>query len=90
MISLLYSSVGIVIAVSYLPQVLRLLRAKSRCIEISLMSWAIWNYTSIISLLYSVYDLGDLKLSIVNVINVIFINLIIGITLYKRRKYAEI
>lgn len=88
MIGFLYSTVGLVVAVSYLPQVLRLIKAKTQCIEISLTSWMIWNYTSIVSLLYSIFDLADLKLSIVNAINVLFINLIILITLYKRKKYS--
>ncbi len=88
MIGFLYSTVGIIVAISYLPQVLRLIKAKTQCIEISLTSWMIWNYTSIISLLYSIVDLGDLKLSIVNAVNVLFINLIIVITLYKRNKYS--
>ncbi len=89
MISLLYSTVGFVIGISYLPQVIRLIRSRTRCMEISLSSWMIWNYTATVSLLYSVYVLDDLKLSIVNAICVFFNNLVIAITLYKRKKYKQ-
>ena len=54
------------------------------------MAWGIWEYTAIVSLLYSLIELNDIKLSIVNAINVFFITLIIGITLYKRRKYTQV
>ena len=90
MIGALYSTVGIVMAVSYLPQVIRLIKAQTPCHEISMASWVIWNYTASVSLLYSIYDLNDTKLTIVNIINVLFINLIIGVTLYKRRKYGDL
>ncbi len=87
-IGYLYSTVGFIVVFSYMPQILKLVKAITNCKEISLFSWWIWNYTSVISLLYSIFDLGDLKLSIVNLINVICINAIIAITLYKRRKYS--
>ena len=58
--------------------------------DISLIAWLIWDYTSIVSLLYSVFDVEDLKLSIVNSINVFFITTIILVTLYKRRKYSDV
>ncbi len=90
MISFLYSTVGFVIAISYIPQVLCLVRAKTHCSDISLTSWWIWNYTSIVSMLYGIYGLQDLKMSLTSAIIVFFVNLIIGITIYKRIKYKDI
>lgn len=87
MIDYLYSTVGIVVAIAYMPQALKLWRSTSTCRDISLSAWLIWNYTAIVSLLYSVYTLDDFKLSAVNAVNVFFITVIICITLYKRRKY---
>lgn len=89
MIDFLYSTVGIVVAIAYMPQALKLWRSTSPCHDVSLVAWLIWDYTSIVSLLYSIYTLDDFKLSAVNAINVLFITLIICITLYKRRKYKE-
>tara|TARA_B100001989_G_C24545615_1_gene470535 strand:+ start:2196 stop:2540 length:345 start_codon:yes stop_codon:yes gene_type:complete len=88
MISFLYSTVAIIVAIGYLPQAWKLLRAQGRCEDISIIAWSIWEYTAVISLLYSVFVLEDLKLSIVNGINVFFITVIILVTLYKRWKYA--
>ncbi len=88
MIAFLYSTVGIILVCGYIPQIYTLIRTKSACRAISLKAWLIWEYTSFISLLYSVYVLPDLKLAIVNAINVTCIALIIGITAYKRWKYA--
>ncbi len=90
MIGILYSTVGVVVTFGYLPQVYKLLRSQTPCRDISLIAWLIWDYTSIVSLLYSVFDVEDLKLSIVNSINVFFITTIILVTLYKRRKYSDV
>ncbi len=89
MISFLYSTVGIIVAFGYLPQIARLLRSKTRCDDISIPAWIIWNYTAIISLLYGYFDLSDLKLTIVNLVNVVCISSIILITLFKRKKYRQ-
>ncbi|PCJ02693.1 MAG: hypothetical protein COB14_01660 [Alphaproteobacteria bacterium] len=89
MIDYLYSTVGIIVTISYMPQALKLWRSTSTCDDISLPTWFIWNYTSIVSLLYGIYTLNDFKLSAVNAVNVFFVTFIIGITLYKRRKYKE-
>lgn len=88
-IDFLYSTVGIVVAIGYMPQSIRLLRTAGPCDDISILAWAIWGYAAAISLLYSIYILADLKLSMVNGINVFFISFIIAVTFYKRRKYAD-
>ncbi|MDH5721932.1 MAG: hypothetical protein OEY94_01245 [Alphaproteobacteria bacterium] len=88
-IDFLYSIVGIVVAIGYLPQAFRLLRSRGPCRDISILAWAIWEYPAVISLLYSIYILPDLKLIIVNSVNVFFITLILVVTIYKRWKYAD-
>lgn len=90
MIATLYTTVGIIVAIGYMPQTLKLMRAQSKCGDISIPTWVIWNYTAIVSLLYSVYELDDFKLTMVNGVNVFFITLIIGITVFKRRKYKTL
>ena len=88
-IGFLYSTVGILVLFGYMPQIRRLWKSKTDCREISITSWMIWNYTAIVSLLYSVFDLADVKFSLVNGINVICINIIILLTLYKRSAYKK-
>lgn len=89
MIGYLYSTVGIVVIFSYMPQILKLIRAKTSCDEISLASWWIWNYTTTVTLLYAWIDISDVKLTIVTLINFICVNIVICLTLYKRQKYRK-
>jgi uncharacterized protein with PQ loop repeat len=85
----LYSTVGLIVMLGYMPQIVRLWRTRSDCTDISVLTWMIWNYTAFISLLYSVFEIGDLKFSLVNAVNFICINIIIFLTLYKRRRFAQ-
>lgn len=89
MIVFLYSTVVFVAAFGYIPQAITLIRNRTRCDDISIKSWVLWEYANIISLLYSVIELQDLRLSIVNGVNVFFITLILIITIYKRVKYSS-
>ncbi len=91
MIVMLYSAVGIIVALGYLPQIYNLIVSHTPCRDISLKAWCIWEYTSSISLLYSLYgqDVVDPKFVGVNAVNLLFITIIISITVYKRRKYEK-
>lgn len=88
MISWLYSTVAIITALAYIPQMIRVARSKTTCHDISIPAWLMWSYTSTVSLLYAAIEMHDLKFSIVMTINAICINTIIAITLYKSKKYA--
>jgi len=88
MIVLLYSTVGAVVVAGYLPQIIRLYRSHSRCDDIALPAWWLWNYTAIVSFFYGHFVLADLQFTIVNCIAITCNSLIISITLYKRWKYA--
>ncbi len=92
MIEMLYSTVGVVIGLAYVPQTLKLLKTQTPCPDISIAMWYLWNYTAIVSLIYSIYgqEVFDVKFFIVNAVNTFFITLIIFIILYKRRKYGDI
>jgi uncharacterized protein with PQ loop repeat len=87
LISFLYSTIGIVIFIGYLPQILSLIRAKNDCRSISLTAWWLWNYVLVVSILYGVYELHDLKFIIASALNCACVNVLIGITIYKRYKY---
>lgn len=92
MIEMLYSSVAVIIALAYVPQTLKLIKTQTPCPDISIAMWYLWDYTAIVSLIYSMYgqDVFDVKFFAVNVINTFFITLIILIIHYKRRKYGDI
>lgn len=90
MISFLYSISIIITITAYLPQIITLLRARSRCEDISLLTWFAWTLATIISLLYAIYEIYDLKLIIASSAYMTLNITIIAITLYKRKKYAQI
>ena len=90
MISFLYSIAIIVIIAAYFPQIWTLLRARTRCSDISLLTWFTWEATSIISLLYVTFEVYDLKLIIVYSACSTCNAAIIAITLYKRKKYVGV
>ena len=88
-IDLLYSTVGLVVLLGYMPQIIKLMRTTTDCRDISLYAWMIWNYTAIVSLLYSVFILPDIKFMMVNGVNVLCITIIIALTAYKRWHYKS-
>ncbi len=90
MISFLYSIAIIVIIAAYFPQIYCLLKARTRCSDISLTTWFMWESTNFITLLYAIYEINDPKLIFLNTAYCICAGVIIGITIYKRKKYAGI
>ncbi len=92
MIEVLYSLVGVVVAIGYLTQIIKLIKTTLPCHDISIFSWSIFAYASFISLLYSLYgqEIYDINFVIVNSINATCIAMVICITVYKRRKYRII
>ncbi|MCK5374948.1 MAG: hypothetical protein KAJ40_06665 [Alphaproteobacteria bacterium] len=91
MIEVLYSLVGGIVAIGYLPQIIKLIKAQIPCHDISLIAWTVWTYTSAISLIYSLYgqDSVDHNFVFANAVNLTCIMLIVFITLYKRYKYGK-
>lgn len=91
MIVILYSSVSIIVAAGYLPQITKLLLAEHPCNEISVAAWSMWAYTSFISLLYSLYgqEIYDFRFMSFNAVNTACIAMIICITFYKRHKWRS-
>ena len=88
-ISVLYSTVGVVLLIGFIPQILRLIRTHTDCRDISISTWMIWNYTACVSLIYSIIVLPDLKFALVNAVNVMGVNSIIALTLYKRHIHKK-
>jgi len=64
LLSFLYLTTSAIIVVSYITQTHKLLIDKTDSSSISILSWAIWSYSSIISLLYTSLVNGDTLLII--------------------------
>ena len=56
----LYPAVAFVSTIGYIPQIIKLARARTRVEGISLQSWLTWTATSSISLGYGVFHLKDM------------------------------
>ncbi len=56
----LYPAVAFVSTIGYIPQIIKLARAKTRVEGISLQSWLTWTATSSISLGYGIFHFKDL------------------------------
>lgn len=89
LLALLYSTVGLLVLIGYIPQLYRLWTTDTDCRDVSIAAWATWTYTSSVSLLYSVYELPDPKFAMVNAVNLSCILAIIALTLHRRRRFAE-
>lgn len=61
---ILYPCVALISVAGYLPQIVKLVRAKGRVDGISLRSWLMWIATSCISLGYGIFHLQDLMFSL--------------------------
>lgn len=89
-IGFLYSLVGVVALIGYMPQIITLWRAKNPCRDVSVPTWAIWISTWIVSLVYGITALGDFKFIMVALVNVVGHGLIIILTLKNRYVYRDV
>lgn len=89
MITFLYSTVSFISAVSYIPQLWKVIQSETPCHDISIKTWWIWNYMAVVALLYGVFEIQDLTMSLVSGVNAFFISLTIVAVLYKRRNYPD-
>ncbi|MCB1538152.1 MAG: hypothetical protein H6865_08330 [Rhodospirillales bacterium] len=80
----LYPLVGVVSLMGYMPQIWRLIRAKTLESEISLHSWMTWVGTYCISLGYAALHLRDFMLILTVVLNLAATVAVVGLVLYNR------
>lgn len=88
-IGFLYSLVGVIALIGYMPQIITLWKAKNPCTDVSIPTWLIWISTWIVSLIYGITELGDIKFSMIATINIVGHAIIIGLTLKNRYFYAK-
>lgn len=66
-ITKLYSILGIVLVLSYLPQLRSVWRMPGRGEAISLMAWGFWTLYSVMSLLYAGLVMKDATLTLISI-----------------------
>lgn len=80
----LYGSTAIIAGAAYLPQILKLIKAKDRSHSNSITTWLIWVFTSTISLLYAIIVLDDPPFIFVALANTAGCTTIFALIVYNR------
>jgi len=71
--------------ISYLPQILRVLRDTNGASAISYATWGLWVAANATTGLYAAVNLGDLTLAALNLLNAACCVIVIALTAVKRR-----
>ena len=88
-IHLLYSSVAVIALAGYLPQIYRLYRAQDSNQNVSIVTWCIWAYCWVISLIYGIVVMQDMKFITLGIINLIGHAVIIALAVKNRRSHRR-
>ncbi len=87
LIDILYSMVIVVNVLAYVPQILKLLHARSDCREISLQTWTLWLATALITIAYAALRVNDPKFIIASLANGSCIAIVTVLILRARLSY---
>ncbi len=83
-LTILYSFIPLVSLIGYLPQIRVLLVQKEKASSISLSSWYLWLFMSVVSLGYGVFCLHDVLFSMTSAMNLLGCLSITLLVLYRR------
>ena len=86
----IYSISSLIIVLFYFPQLVLVVRAKTNLSEISLASWGVWALCIFNTFLYGYFVLGDNILAFFSLAGSACCIAIFLITVFKRKKYAQI
>lgn len=73
--------------VSYLPQLVRIVRDRHGASAISYMTWSIWTLTHLTTALYAVFNLGDVFLAAVSCVYALCCASVVVLTAFKRARH---
>ena len=88
-ITYVYFLLNTVRVFSYVPQIITVGREKSTARAISLLTWTFWTAANFITGIYASFVVKDTLLSLMSYGNTLGCGIVVGIVLYKRKKYAE-
>jgi uncharacterized protein with PQ loop repeat len=88
-ITLVYFLLNTVRVFSYVPQIITVAKEKSTAKAISLMTWIFWTGANLITAIYATVVVKDLLLALMSYGNSIGCGVVVGIVLYKRKKYSK-
>lgn len=88
-ITALYSMVGVVIVVNYIPQIVAIARDKTGAQAISFVAWIMWTLTSFITVLYAWVVVTDWLLTLVSFANFLGCASISILAIIQRYRYKH-
>lgn len=88
-ITYVYFLLNTVRVFSYVPQIITVGKEKSTAKAISLITWSFWTGANFITGMYASFVVKDTLLSLMSYGNTLGCGIVVGIVLYKRRKYSE-
>ncbi|WP_374338784.1 hypothetical protein [Leeia sp.] len=88
-ITFLYSICGIGLLAVYIPQALMIWRDQEGARAVSLWSWGVWTFTSLVTLLYAALVVKDLPWVGVSTGHLIGCATVYGLTLLRRRQFER-
>ena len=90
LIVLLFAACNTARVVSYVPQILCLLRDTGEARAVSLLSWALFTVSNASTVLYSLAILGDGRAALIFTLNAVFCAAIVAILAAKRTRLRRI
>lgn len=74
---------------SYVPQIITVSKEKTEAKAISLLTWFFWTGANLITGMYATFVVKDTLLSLMSYGNTLGCGIVVGIVLYKRKRYSE-
>jgi len=83
-VAALYSGLGTLFALLYLPQVRVVWRSRSGARDISLLAWALWTVSAFVTVCYALLVARDARFGVVSASNLVGCAAVTGVTAWKR------
>ena len=68
-----YSLVALINVVSYFPQIVSLVKADARSVNVSIASWLMWAFSYVLSVGYGIFCLNDMKFVVVSGVSLVMV-----------------
>lgn len=88
LITAIYLALNSIRVFSYIPQIIAVSKDESPAKAISLMTWTFWTLANLATALYASVVVPDFLLALMSYGNTLGCGIVVGIVIYKRKKYA--
>lgn len=84
-----FLALGGIRCLSYLPQIMRILRDENGASAISYTTWFSWILANLATASYATFNLGDAYLAVVSTLYAFFCTVVILLTMFKRAQHRN-